>query len=129
MSLNGLGPAYCEFCVAIRTHDTSLLFDELFETFLTMKLSFNGRSDINCLNLLLLIMFLVYLSFMAVTNIQCHPLVEHLLLGATLLVPIHVTFPLGLTLFVNIVNAMVTLLRLARNYMVILLIILIVKQI
>jgi len=32
VALNGLSPAYCEFCAAILTHDTPLLFfDELFD--------------------------------------------------------------------------------------------------
>jgi len=31
VTLNGLGPAYCEFCASIGTRDTPLLFDELFD--------------------------------------------------------------------------------------------------
>jgi len=31
VALNGLGPAYCEFCAAIYTCDILLLFDELFD--------------------------------------------------------------------------------------------------
>jgi len=30
VALNGLGPTYCEFCALIRTRDTLLMFDELF---------------------------------------------------------------------------------------------------
>jgi len=38
-------------------------------------------SDSNRPSLLLATMFLVYLSLMAATNVQCHPLVEHLYSG------------------------------------------------
>jgi len=96
---------------------------------LTVKFSFNGRSYNNCPSLLLPAMFLIHLSHIVTTNVQCHPLVEYLLVGATFLVLIHVTLPLGLPLFVNIVIVVVTLLRLVINYMVILLINVVVKQI
>jgi len=96
---------------------------------LTTKFSFDGRSDNNGPSLLLPTMFLIHLSLMAATIVQCHPLVEHLLLRATLLVLIHIILPMDLPLFVNIVIVVVTLLKLTTNYMVILQIILVVKQI
>ena len=96
---------------------------------LTVKFSFNKRSRKNRPFLVLPTMFPVHLSLMTATNVQCHPLVEHLLLGTTLLVLIYVILHLDLSLFVNIVIVVVTLLRLATNYTIIPLIILVVKQI
>jgi len=38
MVLNGVGAAYCEFYAVIRTHDTPLLFDELFDKFVEYEI-------------------------------------------------------------------------------------------
>ena len=129
MALNGLALLIMSFVQQSALVTLRCCLMNFLTNLLTMKFSFNGRSNNNRPSLLLPTMFLVHLSFMAVTNIQCHPLMEYLLLGATPLVLIHVTLPQGLILFVNSVIAMVTLLRLATNYMVILLIILVIKQI
>ena len=125
MALKGLGYAYHEFCAVISTCDTPLLFDELFDKLVDYGIFLQREEP----SFPFTANHVSHLSLLAVTNVQCHPLVKHLLLGTALLVLIHVILPLDLPLFINIVIVVVTLLRLATNYMVILQIILVIKQI
>ncbi|KAK7392044.1 hypothetical protein VNO78_20470 [Psophocarpus tetragonolobus] len=118
--LNGLGHSFCEFTVFIRTRDTPLLFDELFDKLIHFEISCNVTNANNKRSLPLLII-LVALAvrnspILLVIPIQMALTMQHRT-ATTFLLVIMVRVPDGLYPCVNIVINEATQPKHAINYM------------